>query len=62
MSISTLTIETPEQCLECRLIKEMPNRIGVYCTAMLDSEDNEVSCITSMIHPDCPLKIQPEGK
>jgi len=62
MSVSTLTIPTPGYCMACPLRYCNPITEKISCYA-----EPVVGCIeqhnirTTTRHPDCPLKIQPEG-
>ena len=58
MSVSTLTIPTPESCRVCPLVKDDHDRDKYYCIG--DRRINADGHIHER-HPDCPLRIQQEG-
>jgi len=56
MSVSTLTIPTPESCSICRLVTHIHPEYRLYCIMAGD-----VSTYANICHPSCLLEIKPEG-
>ena len=59
MSVSTLTIPTPESCdLRCKLFVDVGEGFDNYRFCVVNED---VKDYLNIRHPNCPLTIQPEG-